>query len=174
MSAKKFFIVTLALLFSMLTICPIAHAQNDLKIGVVDVTRCMNESRRGKAFKEELRLKAEEIDKKLSELKSEAQVIAEQAERLQSLQSDEQKAENMRRFQALQEQAVVLQKEKRALSEQQTQKALKALEKVFKQVAEENGFDFILTNGTLWLPYFNEKFDLTDKMIVVFDGEAGE
>ncbi len=145
------------------------------KLAVVDVQRCLLETKEGKKAKAELEKaftkgqariakKTEELQKRALDLRAKASMLS--AEELQKRQ-----AELVRGEAELEQLSAELQEdvaEKEALL---TEKIYGNVEGIVKQIALEDGVQVVLVRSEMTVLYVEPKLDLTNRVIVRYDKE---
>lgn len=137
----------------------------DLKVGVLDLKRCVADSKKGARLAAEYKTKMEEIDKKIVKLEDEAQKIGQEAERQGALMSEATKEEKRKRFLTIRDEAGELRKSKKKISDDLSEAVLNDLQKIINKFADEAGYDLVLTTGGPWLVYAKKSIDVTDEVI---------
>ncbi len=155
---------------------PRATAVPDVeKLAVVDVQRCLLETKEGKKAKAELERtmsrgqaridkKAEDLGKRLQDLQAKASMLSEPELR--------KRQEELMRGQAeLEELSGQLQEdvaEKEALL---TEKIYKNVSSIVKQIAVEENLQAVLVRSEMTIIYADPRLDLTNRVIVRYDKE---
>jgi outer membrane protein len=150
-----------------------AASAADVKIGYVDMQRALNNSEAGKEAKEQLasRLKKyqDEINGKQDELKR----LKEELEKQGMLLSETARAgkekdyqQKLKEFQRFTKDA---QDELQGKDEEFTRKILEEMEKVIKEYAHINGYAFIFAKNDSVILYVDDKADVTDEVLKLFN-----
>jgi outer membrane protein len=166
----KYRVLTLIMVVAMF-ICAasVSLAQEPLKVGVVDIKRCLSDSKKGKLLKEELRVKTEKVDEKIEQLKVQGRKIADEAERQGALLSNAEKEKKGRQLYDLKNEIDTLLGEKKVIAEDLSRKILGELEAVVLKVAESGGYHLMLTEGGPWLVYHQNSLNVTAEVIRLYD-----
>lgn len=159
-------VITSALFFA----APLAYAQA-IKIGVFDMDRVFNESKRwakereaymklGKELKQAFDKKAAELNAFREQLEKKAGMLSEQA-RKEKEREYQQKAKELERLGQDSE------AELRRVNQESAAKFQKSLSAVLKKLGEEEKYTLILEQSLV--PYASKEIDITDKVIKAFD-----
>ncbi len=157
---------------SMMAAAP-SHAEDDSKIGVVDIDQALNSTEEGKAAREELSRKQREAQSKLEpmverfkemqeELKSKRFVLSEEALYQKQLDLVELKGEIDNRAKELEDKFKV---DKERLEGPLRKKLIEIVE----EIGREQGYGLILARGAGGMLYNREALDITDKVIERFN-----
>ncbi len=166
-----------AIMFTVLAVMlagVVVHAAEPVRIATLDIKRCMEESKKGKQLKGELRVRVEQLDKAAKPLEEEARSIASDMERQGSLLSETLKKEKQQRFMEIRDELKKIDRDKKDVAEELSEAVLKDLEKVVLKVAEEGGYDMIISKGGPWLLYSKKELDVTEEVIRRYDEMMGE
>lgn len=173
----KYRVLTLLMAAMMVAACALsatAAQEEPLKVGVVNIKRCLSDSKKGKLLKEELKVKTEKIDEKIEQLKTEGRRIADEAERQSALLSDEEKEKKGRQLFQIKGEIESLIEQKSGVAEELSRKILKELEGVVLKLAESGGYHLMLTEGGPWLVFHRYSLDVTDEVIALYDEMSQE
>ena len=143
------------------------------KIAIVDVQRCLMETKEGRAAKKDLELtfskgqvkldaKAKKLESKLRDLQAKASMLS-QAELMKRQQ------ELMRSQSELQQLGMQLQEEVANKEALLTEKIYNKVSAIVKQVALEDGVEVVLVRSELTVLYASPQLDLTNRVIVRYD-----
>ncbi len=143
------------------------------KIAIVDVQRCLMETKEGRAAKKDLErtfskgqvkldAKAKKLESKLRDLQAKASMLS-QAELMKRQQ------ELMRSQSELQQLGMQLQEEVANKEALLTEKIYNKVSAIVKQVALEDGVQVVLVRSELTVLYASPKLDLTNRVIVRYD-----
>ena len=158
---------------TMLGVAQAAGPINVEKVAVVDLQRCIMETKQGQAATKELeksltrgRAKLERAQKELQKQASDLQA---KAAMLSPQEGQRREQELMRKQQELQqlyeEQSVKLQEKEAQL----TEKIYRNVAKVVKKLATDEGVQLVLVRTPATVIYANPKIDVTNKVIVAYD-----
>ena len=170
--------LTLCLAAAMFAgVAPAATAQAAVpkleKIAVVDVQRCLMETKEGRAAKKDLErtftkgqakleARAKKLEAKVRDLQAKASMLS-QAELMKREQ------ELMRSQAELQQLGLQLQEEVANKEALLTEKIYNKVSKIVKQVSLEEGIQVVLVRSELTVLYSTPKLDLTNRIIVRYD-----
>ncbi|MCA9771974.1 MAG: OmpH family outer membrane protein [Myxococcales bacterium] len=169
-------VIALALvLAAVVAAAPRAWAAEDrpLKLGIADLDRALNESRKGKAALAEITKKFEGIARQVEERKRqlrelqdeiEAQFMAlsEQA-RNDRMQDYKDKAKDFERFKQDQ------QEELRRQKFEASKKIELEIREIVQKIGREKGYTLVLERTEFYPLYADGAIDLTDEVIVAYD-----
>lgn len=150
-----------------------ALAQADLKIGIVDLQRALNESKAGKKAKEQfkvefdrmqdgLKREKDQLDRMKDDLDKKSAVLKED-QRKSMAEEFERKRRDLRR--KLEDSDAELRKKDSEL----TGEILKDLAIVIQEIGARDGYTVILENSSSAVLYGSKSIDLTDEVIRAFD-----
>ncbi len=149
-----------------------AFAQN-LKIGVIDIKKVVNESKYGQEVMKKLQERYNELSKKLQAKAKELDALKKEIETKSSLWSREVREKKqreyekkLREFRALQEDS---QYEMQELQKKLLNPVFDELEKIVKEFIKKEGYDLVFEKNQPGLYYASSKIDLTEKIIKLFD-----
>jgi len=164
---KRFFVFLIGLLF-------MAGGVSAQNIAYVDVQKVMNQSKKGQAFKKEIKDKVEYYQKKLDEIDKKISSIEKQLE--SPVLSEDAKKKKREELANLKAEAQRIQQEAENELSQMKAKAEKELiiqiRKVTQDYARENNIDLVFIGGALGgVVYFDKGIDITDEILKRVDGE---
>ncbi len=149
----------------------------DLKVGVVDLQRCLNESKVGKEYKARFSSEADEIKSALEKEESELKALREELEAQGMILSETARQEKEREYQqkleAFKNKFKASQQSLQRKDQELTQKILKDLQGIIREIAETGGFALVVEKregGVLFVP---STADLTDEVIRAYDRSGG-
>jgi outer membrane protein len=161
-------------LLSMVSTSAEAAAPSELKkIAVVDIQRCLLETKQGQAGTKDLektlarsQAKLEraqrDLQKQVADLQAKASMLSQQ----EGMRRQE---ELMRKEQELQQ---LVQEQQTKLAEKEAQlmdKVYRNVAKIVKAMATAEGIQIVLVRSPMSVLYANPKIDLTNKVIVAYD-----
>jgi outer membrane protein len=160
---------------SLAAAAPAAAANPAEHIAIVDVQRCLMETKEGKRAKQKLektfakgqqRLerKASDVQKRFTDLQAKAPMLS-QAE-LQRRQ-----AELMSAQAELEQLSMELQEDVMRKEAQLTEKIYKQVSKIVEQMALEENLEVVLVKSEMTVLWANPKLELTNRVIVRYDKE---
>lgn len=155
----------------LLALAPPAAAE--LKVGIVDLQRALNESASGKKAKDQFKvefdrmqnsLKAEKdkLDRLKEDLDKQSVVLKEE-ERKSKAEEFERKRRDLRR--KLEDSDAELRKKDQEL----TGDILKELAQVIQEIGEREGYTLVLENSSSAVLYGSKSIDMTDAVIKAYD-----
>jgi len=157
---------------------PVARAaelETISKIAVVDVQRCLLDTKEGKKAKSELETAFKKgqskIDKKAGEVQKQMADLQAKASMLSDSELRKRQDEIMRKQQELEQLGYELQEhvaEKEALL---TEKIYNNVSTIVKQIALEEGVQVVMVRSEMTVIYVDPKLDLTNRVIVRYDKE---
>lgn len=148
----------------------------ELKIGVVDLQKALNQSERGKKAKAELRAEFEKKTKEIAAKKAEVEALREELQKKASLLSPKaKKAKEDEYREKLRELKFAIEDAKAELANKENEMSsqiLKDLVKLVREKAKKEGYSLVLeSNGGV--VYVAPSLDITAKVIKEFDASAG-
>ncbi len=143
------------------------------KVAIVDVQRCLMETKEGRAAKKDLEKtftkgqakldgKAKKLDAKIRDLQAKAAMLSEKELQKRGAELQRSQAE-------LQQLAVELQEEVANKEALLTEKIYNKVSGIVKQIALEEGVQVVLVRSELTVLYAAPKLDLTNRVIVRYD-----
>ncbi len=164
---KRFFLFFVGLLILTNTVL----AQN---IAYVDVQKVMNQSKKGQAFKKEIKSKVEYYQKKLDEIDKKISSIEKQLE--SPVLSEEAKKKKRKELADLKSKAQKIQQEAEKELSQMKAKAERELiiriRKITEKYAKEKNIDLVFVGGAIGgVIYFDNSIDITDEILKRLDKE---
>ncbi len=171
---RRFTQWSLLLTLLALTLPGLAHAA-DVKIGVVDLQRALNESAAGKKAKDQFKV---EFDKMQNGLKSEKDALdklKDDLDKKSAVLSEDQrksKADDFeRRRRDLRRKLEDSDAELRKKDQELTGSILKDLAVVIQEIGEKEGYTVILENSSSSVLYGSKSIDITESVIKAFDAK---
>ncbi len=164
-----------ALVTAVLLLGGIARAAEPVKIGVVDLQRCLNESRMGRKYKAEFTAEADrrkaELEKEEATLKTLREEIEKQGLVLSETARAEKEREYKERLAAFKKRFQESQQALQRKDQELTRRILKDLQGVIRKLGATEGYTLILERqegGVLFAP---ETVDITDEVIRRYDAQ---
>ena len=171
---KKMKKLHIGLIMAMIIMLPAIMQAAELKLGVVNLQKALNECQAGKEavaeLEDEVKKRQEQVDAKQEELKK----LNEEAEKKKSVWSDEMKEQKQRELQArMQEfQRFYMQSNDDLKKREQEKKTviIKDLLEVAKKLAKEKGYTFVFETqaGVIYSP---QEADLTEEVIKLYNAD---
>lgn len=170
---KKIFFGVFVLVF-LLYFAPVASAE--LKVGVVDLYRVLNESEEGKKAINELQGMLEQRQKLLEEKQKKIQSLKEEYEKKKAVLSEDarkSKEEEIDRLgRDLQRTAADYQVELQKKQSEITQSMLKEIRQLINDFAQKEGYSLIIEKAEQLILFTTPDVDLTDKIISLFNQKS--
>jgi outer membrane protein len=145
----------------------------DVKIGYVDMQRALNNSEAGKEAKEQLAARLKKYQDEINGKQDELKKLKDKLEKQGMLLSETARAgkekdyqQKLKEFQRFTKDA---QDELQGKDEEFTRKILEEMEKVIKEYARTNGFTFIFAKNDSMMLYVDNKADVTDEVLKLFN-----
>lgn len=166
---KRGFAVFLFVLFAVSV-----WAQEEIKIGFVDIQRAITESQRGKKAKEKFRAHVKRVEAKLLKEKEKVDRLRSDFNKKVPLLKDEERR-NLEREIRKKERGYNLamrdsQQELAEEEKQVTSEILKDLHKIVFEVGKSEKYTLILERSQV--PYSDEGIDITDRVIELYDSRT--
>ena len=162
------------LVFGLLALPSMVRAE--LKIGVVDLQKALNQSARGKRAKAELRAEFEKKTKEIAAKKAEVEALRKELQKKASLLSPKaKKAKEDEYREKLRELKFAIEDAKAELANKENEMSsqiLKDLVKLVRKKAQREGYSLVLeANGGVI--YVAPSLDMTQALIKEFDASSG-
>jgi outer membrane protein len=171
MSGKKAWIGILVVLLVGGGFFPVWSAE--IKIGLVDIQRAINECQAGKDARKNLTKEAEKFQKQGLDKQKELQTLKESLEKQSMMLSQEARANKEKEYQTklrdFQRWGQDSQNEINAKRVEMERNISIGLQKVIKKVGEEDGYTLVLEKNEAIVLYASKANDITDRVIKVFD-----
>lgn len=155
---------------------PEAAAQPSGKIGIVDLQRCIGESKMGKKYKTEFAAKAEQTKADLEKKEADLKGLRETLEKQGRLLSQEGRAEKEKEYRekadAFKEQYKATLQGLQRQDQELTGRILKDLQSVIREVGEAGGFALIVEKQEGGVLFAAKEGDVTDEVIRRYDQKA--
>jgi outer membrane protein len=173
MSRKKVWIGILVVILLGEGLLPVWSAE--VKIGLVDIQRAINESQAGKDAKKALAKEAEKFQKQLQDKQRELQTLKESFEKQSMMLSQEAKVNKEKEYQTklrdFQRWGQDSQNDLNAKRAEMERHISLGLQKVIKKVGEEDGYTIVLERNEAIVLYGSKTNDITDRVIKAFDAQ---
>ena len=147
-----------------------------VKIGVVDLQRAINETEDGRQAKRRLKKLFDERQKSLDAKQNTLKAQKESLERQQDVLSEDALRKKAEKFQAdvmeLQQEYMQYQQELSAKEQELTQKILEKMQQILRRIGQTEGYTLIIEaneGGVVWVP---SNLDLTDVLIQRYNKQA--
>lgn len=169
----KQLVVVMLVCFGLIASPVLAQAQ---KIGYVDLQKALNMSAEGKAAKEKIKAQVQGYDAEVQQRQGELQKLKDELEKQAMLLSEEARNNKERDYQQkvkdYQRFTKDIQEELQQTDADLTRKILEKLLKVVQDVGKSDDYTMILEKTESSIVYADEKADITDKVIEVFDKQG--
>lgn len=167
---KRFliFFISLGLVLAFTTL-----AKAEIKIGVVDLFKILNESEEGKKAVGELQSMVDSRQKALEEKQKKIQALKEEYDKKKAVLSEDArkaKEEEIERLgRDLQRSAADYQVELQKKQNEITQSMLKEIRQIINDYAKKEGYNLIIEKAEQLILYSTLEVDITDKIITLFN-----
>ena len=167
---KKGFAVFLLVLFFGVPV----WAQEKIKIGFIDIQRAISESEAGKKAREEFQAQVKKVEANLLKEKEEVERLKSDFDKKSLLLNDEERR-NLERGIQKRERSYRLsmrdyQQELQEKEGKMTADILRDLQKIVNKLGKEENFTLILERSQV--PYGDQKIDITDRVIKLYNSRA--
>lgn len=151
-----------------------ADAQ-EVKIGVVDLQRAMNETEDGRRAKKRLKVLFDKRQKELDALQEELKTMGEQLEQQKNVLSEnvlrERYAAYQQKLAELQQLYMESQRELAAKEAEFTQQILERMQAILRRIGQAEGFTLIVEANEGGVIFSPNHLDLTDRVIQRYNSE---
>lgn len=172
---KKFLVAVLSFIF---VLSAASFVKAEVKIGVVDLYRVLNESEEGKKAVGELQSMLEQRQKTLEEKQKKIQTLREEYEKKRSVLSEDArkaKEEEIERLgRDLQRTVADYQVELQKKQSEITQSMLKEIRQIINEFAQKEGYNLILDKAEQIILFTTPEVDITDKIISLFNQKTSQ
>ena len=166
---KKFVLIVFSfVLFGMLTV---SIGQEAFKLGVIDSNRVLQNYKKAMDADKFLKNAEERLRKNLAEMDEDIRTLIEKKEKTELFVEEAQTAELVKQIQAKQ---LEFQREREQGSQALIEKNRELMQPIFKELEQliiktgkEENYDLIIDKQAAL--YFNEKYDITDKLIILIN-----
>jgi outer membrane protein len=173
--SKSLFLTTP--LFFLLTALPSSASESPIKVGVLDLQRCLQQSEAGKKASKNLQEKSDRIKKDLTAKREDLKKLGEEFAKKSNVLSPEAKRERERDLIRKEEdfRELVRQKEEEMHKDEYNamQPLLNDLFEVTSKLAKDEGYTLIL-EAKSGVVYFTKSIEITDKVIKNFNESKKE
>lgn len=153
-----------------------SHANAELKIGVVDLFKVLNESEEGKKAIGELQKMFESRQKSLEEKQKKLQGLREEYEKKRAVLSEDarkSKEEEIERLgRDIQRTAADYQVELQKKQNEITQSMLKEIRQIINEFANKEKYNLIFEKNEQIIIFINPEMEITDKIIALFNQKS--
>ena len=148
-------------------------AQDFTKVGVIDLQRCIRESKEGQKVSQILQKKKDDLQKKLDKKQREILELRKELDKqsmMLSMDAQEGKKRTIeRRTRELEYLYKDLNEELVRLQEKEKQRIFKELEEIIKKIGSEENYTLIMAKRAGGVMYSTESIDITDQVIKAYD-----
>ena len=146
----------------------------DVKIGYVDMQRALNNSEAGKEAKEQLAARLKKYQDEINGKQDELKKLKDELEKQGMLLSETARAGKEKDYQQKLKEFQRFTKDAQDELQWQgcgrcTRKILEEMEKVIKEYARTNGYTFIFAKNDSVMLYVDDKADVTDEVLKLFN-----
>ena len=171
---KKFGIIFLSVV--LLSLPGTVLAAESFKVGVIDMQKFQQESKKFQQVREDLKKKFETLQKKLDKEKADLAKIEEEFKKqsmMLSLDAKEDKQKEMERKQRYYKYLYNEYTQEMKDAELDARKKVgKDVEKIVGSMGDKGGYVMILERQAPGLIYFNHALDITEKVVKAYDGST--
>ena len=168
--------ILLALSLTALFAAPAAHAQQ-LKVGVVDMQRALNETEDGRKAKASLKKVFEDRQKQLDKQQNDLKAMKESLEKQRDVLSRDVMAKKLEEYQKafaeLQQTYMEFQKELGSKEGDLTKDIIERMQRIMRRVGQTEGYTLILERSEAGVVFIPTNFDLTDVLIQRYNAGEG-
>lgn len=172
---KRFFAVCFILVFSFIYV---SVAKAELKVGVVDLYRVLNESEEGKKAVTELQNMLESRQKTLEEKQKKIVALKEEYDKKKSVLSEDArkaKEEEIDRLsRELQRTAADYQVELQKKQNEITQSMLKEIRQIINDFAQKEKYNLIIEKAEQIIIFVTPDVEITDQIIALFNQKTSQ
>jgi len=174
---KKSFLFSAVIVVILLT-HNVAFGEDPIKVGLIDIQRCLDESKEGQQVLELLRKKKDllqrQLDTKQKELLELRKEFEKQALMLSMDAQDNRRRTIERKARELQYFLRDLNKQLRKAQEKEKKRMLKELDKVIEKIGSEGNFTLIVEKRAGGVLYWIDSIDITEKVIRAYEQMTDE
>jgi outer membrane protein len=149
----------------------------DAKIGVVDLQRCLNESKTGKKYKADFTGEAEKLKGELEKEEQSLKAMRDELEKQGTVLSETARAEKEKsykeRVDAFKEKFQQSQQTLQRRDQELTRRILKDLQGIIRDLGGSGAYDLIVEKGEGGVLYAPAAADLTDEVVRRYDKASG-
>lgn len=169
-------LVTLAATLLLSALAPVASAQQ-VKIGVVDLQRALNETEDGRKAKSQLKGLFDKRQKTLDEQQNSLRAMKENLEKQKDVLSREVLAKKLDEYQKafaeLQTTYMDFQRELSAKEGELTKGILERMHRIMRRIGQAEGYALVLDRSEAGVVYTPSSYDLTDVLIQRYNAGEG-
>lgn len=154
-----------------------ARAADGVRVGVVDLQRCLNETKVGKKYKADFTADADQLKATLEKEEAALKGLREGLEKQGAVLSETARAEKERadreRLEAFKEKFQSSQQTLQRKDQELTRKILKDLQGIIREIGEAEGYSLVVEKGEGGVLYAPTSADLTNEVIRRYDKAGG-
>ena len=177
MKQTRMLLLALAAMFCLTATAP-SHAADSAKVGVVDLQRCLNDTKLGKQFKAEFTAEAEQLKADLESEEGELKALREEIEKqglvLSETARKEREATYGKRLDAFKERFKESQQALQRKDQELTRKVLKGLQGIIAEMGDTGGYTLVVEKQEAGVIFMSQASDITDEVIRRYDQGAGQ
>jgi outer membrane protein len=144
-------------------------AAENLKIGVLDLQRCIDQSNEGKRIYQSLKKKHEAMQKRLDEKQKELVQLQKEIEKQSLMLTLDAKEDKQKEFERKRRDLGYLlqdlNEEMKKAEMTARQRVLEDLDSIIQKIAEKDGYDMILEKRSGGIMFTSDSLDITDQVI---------
>ena len=176
---KRTWLIAIAIVAALcLAFSGTVMAEETAKVGVVNLQRCLNDSKLGKQFKGEFTAEADELKAGLEQEESELKAMREEIEKQGLVLSETARAEREaaynKRLDAFKEKFKESQQTLQRKDQELTRKVLKGLQGIIAEIGNTEGYTLIVEKQEGGVIFATVASDITDEVIRRYDQAAGK
>ncbi|MEE9523715.1 MAG: OmpH family outer membrane protein [Thermodesulfovibrionales bacterium] len=168
--------VLAAITVSVLLLVGTAYAEENIKIGYVDMRRALNECKAGKIAKVELETMIKAKQKFLDDERKKLDEMQSELEKKASLLSEKAKEEKQKEFQekvqAYQKLLADAQKEINEKEAEYTKRIIDDIREIVSDIAKSDGYTLVFEKTEISVMYAKDGLDLTDKVVEKYNSKT--
>jgi outer membrane protein len=151
----------------------VSFGEEQKRIGLIDLQRCVQESQEGQKVFEVLKTKKDDLQKRLDMKEKELLDLRKEFEKqamMLSMDAQEDRKKTIeRKTRELEFMLKDSNEEMKRAQEKEQKRILKELEKIIEKIGSEGNYSMILEKRAGGVLYWNKTFDLTDKVVEAYD-----
>jgi outer membrane protein len=163
-------VCALLVFLGLLVASPLAYAQA-IKVGVFDMDRVLNESKRWAKERDAFVKRGTELQKDYEKKVAELKALKESLEKKAGMLSEQARREKEREYQQkareLERMGQDADAELKQMNKESSTRFNKSLTIIIRKLGQEEKYTLILEGGTV--PYASKEIDITDQVIKAFD-----
>jgi len=169
---KKSFFFS-AIIVVILLIYNVVLAEDFARVGLIDLQRCIKESKEGQKVFQILKKKKDDLQKRLDAMQRELVELRKELDKqamMLSMDAQEDKQKTIeRKTRELKYLYKDLNEEMVRSQEKEKQRIFKELEKIIEKIGSEENYTLIMGKRVGGVLYFSKSIDITDQVIKAYD-----